>query len=134
MADAIMVAARGMIGAPFHLHGRCAASGVDCVGLVVLALEQAGNRHARAAAPQGYRLRGGSVPLWEAGLRRAGLSPVAQGQRPGDVVLVEAGVAQFHLMIGTDAGHVHAHAGLGRVVETPGPSPWPVVGRWRCGG
>lgn len=127
---AIMAAARAMIGAPFRLHGRSAITGVDCVGLVMLALEQAGNIRARGAVPHGYRLRGGAMVVPEAGLRRAGLSPVGQDQ-PGDVALVEAGVAQFHLMIVTDAGHVHAHAGLGRVVEMPGPSPWPVISRWR---
>ena len=46
-------------------------------------------------------------------------------------LLVQAGPAQFHLMIATDGGHVHAHAGLGKVVEMPGASPWPVLGRWR---
>lgn len=38
---------------------------------------------------------------------------------------------QLHLMIGTRDGIVHAHAGLGRVVLTPGPSPWPLLGAWR---
>lgn len=141
--EAIMNAARSMIGASFRLHGRSAATGLDCVGLVMLALERAGNGDARKATPQGYRLRGGAIAPVEAGLRRAGLSPVApvragaagtaveMDTRPGDILLVEAGVAQFHLMIATDAGHVHAHAGLGHVVEMPGPSPWPVLSRWR---
>jgi uncharacterized protein YfaT (DUF1175 family) len=60
------------------------------------------------------------------------LRPV-RAARPGDLVLVRAGVAQFHLMIATHGGHVHAHAGLGLVVEMPGVSPWPVLGRWRWG-
>ena len=47
------------------------------------------------------------------------------------LALVRPGPLQLHLMIGTGAGFVHAHAGLGRVVETPGLSPWPVLGWWR---
>lgn len=125
---AIVAAARSLVGASFRLHGRDAATGLDCVGLVAAALAGAGHR---CAAPNGYRLRGGALALHEARLRAAGLAP-ATGERPGDVVLVETGVAQFHLMIATGGGHIHAHAGLGRVVDMPGPSPWPVRSRWRC--
>jgi len=128
--EAIVAAARGLVGAPFRLHGRDPAMGLDCVGVVALALVAAGCRGVARAVPDGYRLRGGALALHEARLRAAGLVR-AGGQRPGDVLLVEAGVAQFHLMIATGDGHVHAHAGLGRVVDMPGPSPWPVLGRWR---
>ena len=31
----------------------------------------------------------------------------------------------------TDRGFVHAHAGIGRVVETPGEPEWPVIGTYR---
>ncbi len=48
------------------------------------------------------------------------------------LALVRPGPLQLHLMIGTGAGFVHAHAGLGRVVEMPGVSPWPVIGWWRA--
>ena len=84
------------------------------------------------SAPTGYALRGGAasdiVSLLDAGLARA------QGQRPGDVVLAEAGPAQWHLAVRTAAGVVHANAGLRRVVERPGMLPWPVVGAWRMEG
>ena len=58
-------------------------------------------------------------------------APPAAPSDPGDLALVRPGPLQLHLMIGTGAGFVHAHAGLGRVVETPGLSPWPVLGWWR---
>src|SRR3546814_11269985 len=49
---------------------------------------------------------------------------------PGDIVLVQAGVRQFHVMVFTGEGFIHAHAGLRRVVAMPGESPWPVIGVW----
>jgi hypothetical protein len=66
----------------------------------------------------------------EAFLSRAGLATVAQAA-PGDVLLVESGPMQLHLMIRTGEGLVHAHASLGRVVRMPLPSPWPVLSVWR---
>jgi len=38
---------------------------------------------------------------------------------------------QLHLGIRTTAGFVHAHARIGRVVETPGQPEWPVLGFFR---
>lgn len=131
-ADKIVSAARALIGVPFRLHGRSADTGVDCIGLVTLALERAGHRTVRALTPMAYSIRGGSAGAFGDGLRQAGLRPV-RNETPGDLILVQAGVAQFHLMIASDCGHIHAHAGLGRVVEMPGASPWPVIGRWRWG-
>ena len=64
-------------------------------------------------------------------MQAAGLSEAATAQG-GDLALVRPGPLQLHLMIVTPGGHVHAHAGLGRVVETPGASPWPVIGHWRA--
>lgn len=130
--ERIVAAARSTVGVPFRLHGRSADTGLDCIGLVVLALEQAGHRDVRTLTPAAYSIRGGSVEALADGLRTARLRPVRKAAA-GDLVLVQAGVAQFHLMIATPEGHVHAHAGLGRVVEMPGVSPWPVIGRWRWG-
>jgi hypothetical protein len=38
---------------------------------------------------------------------------------------------QLHLGVRTADGFVHAHAGLRRVVETPGAPQWPVLGVYR---
>jgi hypothetical protein len=64
-------------------------------------------------------------------LRVAGLVP-ADRERPGDILLADSGPLQVHLMIRARCGLVHAHAGLGRVVLMPCPSPWPVRGIWRA--
>ena len=130
--DRIVAAARDLIGAPFRLHGRNVRTGVDCIGLAVLSLERAGHRRVTMLAPERYSIRGGRPADFAESLMRAGLRR-ARTARPGDLVLVEADVAQFHLMIATGSGHVHAHAGLGLVVEMPGASPWPVLGNWRWG-
>jgi hypothetical protein len=38
---------------------------------------------------------------------------------------------QLHLAIRCAQGFVHAHAGIGRVVETPGEPQWPVLAVYR---
>jgi cell wall-associated NlpC family hydrolase len=128
MGEALAREALGLVGVPFRLHGRT-GTGVDCVGLVALAAWRAGHR---GVAPDRYGLRGGRVAQFRAWLAAAGLRQVERMQ-PGDVVLVQAGVRQFHLMVFTGAGFVHAHAGLRRVVAMPGDSPWPMIGIWRAG-
>ena len=127
-AAEIVAAARALVGVPCRLHGR-GMGGLDCVGVAALALG--------CEAPCAYGLRSGDVARAETGLRAAGMRPVVDetagetGGGAGDLALVRPGPLQLHLMIGTGDGFVHAHAGLGRVVETPGPSPWPVIGWWR---
>lgn len=127
MGEAIAAAARALVGARFRLHGRDAATGLDCVGVVALACGRA------ADAPRGYALRGGSSARFGALLGAAGLVRTCVPSA-GDIALVEAGPAQFHLAVLTETGFVHADAGLGRVVERPGALPWPVIGYWRTGG
>ncbi len=51
---ALARAAAALIGAPFRLHGRDPAKGVDCVGLVSAALAAIGRK---AEAPSAYGLR-----------------------------------------------------------------------------
>lgn len=120
-AAEIVAAARALLGVPFRLHGRDAA-GVDCVGVVALAL--------RLGVPQDYGLRSGDALRAERWLAATGLRRVERPM-PGDVALVRPGPLQLHAIVHVPGGFVHAHAGLGRVVETPGPCPWPVIGHWR---
>lgn len=116
-----------MVGVPFRLHGRSDA-GVDCVGLAALAHDRAGFR---GALPPAYGLRSGDAGRAALWLEQAGLRAVAD-EAAGDVLLVRPGPLQLHLMIRVEGGFVHAHAGLRRVVEMPGPSPWAVIGAWRA--
>src|SRR3546814_3642178 len=109
--EAVVRSARALLGVPFRLHGRSADMGVDCVGLVALAAWRAGHE---GEAPDRYGLRGGRVEQFENWLAAAGLRRVSR-MVPGDIVLVQAGVRQFHVMVFTGEGFIHAHAGLRRV-------------------
>lgn len=121
---AIERAAIGAVGTRFRLHGR-GAEGLDCVGLVALALRAGGYV---GEVPTGYSLRGGDWGLLERVLVR-----VADAEA-GDVLLMAAGPGQVHFGIRTTGGFVHADASLRRVVERPGVPPWPVLGVWRMEG
>lgn len=117
-----------LVGTPFRLRGRDPQTGLDCVGLAMTAFGRAG---LRVIEPPSYRLRGTSRERAEAFLRLAGLMP-AETERAGDLILTQSGPMQLHLMIRANAGFVHAHAGLGRVVLMPGPIPTPALSLWRA--
>jgi hypothetical protein len=122
-------AARACLGARFRPQGRDVALGLDCVGLVAVAFRAAGYE---ASVPRGYPLRGGNGAAFAAVIEAGGLRPVAPDEAgEGDLLLLLAGPAQFHLAVRTDTGFVHADAGLRRVIETPGQPPWPILGAWR---
>jgi lipoprotein Spr len=124
-SETIVARARALIGVRFRPQGRSPASGLDCIGVVAAAI----------GAPDPHRdypLRGGSAARLRAGLAAAGLRAV-KAARPGDVLVLQPGPAQLHLGIFTGAGLVHGDAGLGRVVERPGPAPWAILSIWRTG-
>jgi lipoprotein Spr len=126
--ERIAAAALALVGTPFRLHGRSEA-GLDCVGLAALAMARAGRPK---NVPQHYALRGGKPERFALWLGAAGLRRVRKA-KAGDLLLVRTGPGQFHLMLRAGSGCVHAHAGLGRVVEMPGDPVWPVIGIWRDG-
>ena len=118
-----------LVGVPFLLHGRSADAGLDCVGLAGLCLSAAGED---AAVPADYRLRGQHSARVCAYFDERHFSRVSDGSVvAGDILLLEPGVRQIHLAVVTHAGAVHAHMGLGRVVATPLPLPWPTIAQWR---
>lgn len=126
------IAARacGHIGVKFQLHGRTSESGFDCVGLLADALMSVGFH---APIPEGYSLRGQLNYTALAYFDRAQFAKIglAGPRMSGDFSLVQIVPRQLHLVILADDGFVHAHAGLRRVVLTPGPVPWPIIGQWR---
>lgn len=135
MSSAVVAAARGAVGVRFRLHGRDPAYGLDCVGLAALAIRAGAIRAGggQTLIPTGYALRSGDSDAAAAMIEVAGLIRADHGQ-PGDLLLCRAGPGQLHLVIDSGApggGFIHADAQLRRVVERPGPPPWPVIGRWR---
>jgi len=124
-AERVVARARALIGVRFRPQGRSAASGLDCIGVVAAAIDA-------PDPPRDYALRGGSAARLEAGLAAVGLRRVGEG-RPGDVLVFAPGPGQLHVGISTSTGLVHGDAGLRRVVERPGPPPWPASSIWRIG-
>ena len=79
-----------------------------------------------------YGLRGGDAAAVNAQFDACGFFRVApDAAEAGDALLVRAGPGQLHLVILTDIGFLHADATLRRVVEAPGPVPWPALSAWR---
>jgi len=123
----LLAAARSLIGVRFRAQGRDPALGLDCVGLVAVALARAG---AEVTLPRDYRLRRGTLPP-------LALPPglvACDGARPGDVLLLRVSPAQLHLALRAERGLLHADNVAGRVVERPGEAPWPLVAAWRWRG
>jgi cell wall-associated NlpC family hydrolase len=117
--------ARALVGTRFRAQGR-GPEGLDCVGVVlgVFAIPAQGLR-------TDYALRGDNLDELRGELRRQ-FRQISKSQlRPGDVMLLQAGEGQPHLGIRTAEGFVHAHAGIRRVVETPGLPELPLIGIYR---
>jgi cell wall-associated NlpC family hydrolase len=125
---ALAEAAERFVGAPFRFRGRDPGSGLDCVGLVAAALERIGVP-LPPIAPYAFRQRDFAAQI--AGAAAAGFDEVAGAPQAGDVLLLRPGPAQVHLAIVGAGGLIHAHAGLGRIVLTPPPLPWPIERHWR---
>lgn len=117
--------ARALVGTRFRPQGR-GEGGLDCVGLVLSTFGIS-----PSLVRRDYRMRGDHRREIESGMS-GGFRPVAFDQaRPGDVMLMLVASDQLHLGIRTRDGFVHAHAGIGRIVETPGLPEWPVVAVYR---
>lgn len=124
-AGQIVARARACVGVQFRPQGRDPAIGLDCAGL-------AGAAFGIAGLPADYRLRGGDPAVFATMIASFGFSRV-ENAGAGDLAIVETGPRHYHLIILTGEGFIHAHAGLRRVVETPGPCPWPILSVWRRG-
>jgi len=122
-------AAQDLIGTPFRLHGRDPASGLDCIGLLGGAMARRGQP---ISLPTGYTLRLSDPAPWLPDPATLGFAAASAPVLPGDVVLLQLGVAQFHLAIAAAPhGWIHAHAGLRRVVLTPELPEGRIAHHWR---
>lgn len=118
--------ARALVGSRFRPQGRNPQTGLDCVGLVL-----ATYGIAAASVRRDYRLRGDHRPEVERELATH-FTTRRNGQcGTGDLMLCSVAPDQLHLAISCGASFVHADARLGRIVETPGAPPWPVLSTYR---
>lgn len=120
---AAVAAARAGVGTRFRPQGRAPGLGLDCVGVALLAMAGAG---IPAPVLPAYTLGGDHRELLAAACRGLGLRHVPPG-RPGDFIVFSLAEGHVHLAVLSEAGIIHAHAGLGRVVEGPVPDDWPVL-------
>ncbi|MXP11015.1 peptidoglycan endopeptidase [Pseudoblastomonas halimionae] len=126
--DALAAAARALVGTRFRLGGRDPARGLDCFGVLDAALRAIGRT---SSLPSGYRQRRIGLPDLDPWFAANTLARCEAPVRAGDVMLLDCGSAQPHLAILTSTGFVHAHARVGRVLETTGHPPWPSIARAR---
>lgn len=117
--------AQALVGTRFRAQGR-GEGGLDCIGVVLATFGIEAD-----AVRADYALRAVDPRQLCEGLLRY-FRRISPGQmRAGDVLLLSAGDRQLHLAVRTSQGFVHAHAGLRRVVETPGSPDWPLLGVYR---
>ncbi len=83
----------------------------------------------RFAVPR-YALGGDGEVLLEAALAGQGCIAVVAPE-PGDLIVAAPAPGRRHLGVVVPGGVVHAHAGLGCVVEGPLDLAWAITGAWR---
>lgn len=118
--------ARALVGTRFRPQGRSPGLGLDCLGLVLCVFGLPGEN-----VRCDYRLRGHHRRELMRGLDRNFRRVATSQRRAGDILLLQVAPDQLHLAIVTGLGFVHADARLGKVVETPGAPPWPIIGAFR---
>jgi cell wall-associated NlpC family hydrolase len=116
--------ARSLVGCDFRSQGRDPEVGLDCIGLVLQVFLIPSEQVRRD-----YRLRESHMSELETQLSRF-FRPVATPQA-ADVLLCRISHAQTHLAVHCGGSFIHAHAGLRRVVETPGQPDWPIAAAFR---
>jgi murein DD-endopeptidase / murein LD-carboxypeptidase len=126
-AEAIVAAGRALIGVRFRPQGRSIEHGLDCIGVAIMATGIEGRAVRRDYGLRGFDLEEVHRDFDASGF--VGLAPAAA--EPGDILVTSPGPAQLHLVLKTDFGYLHADLRLRRVVEVPGPVPWPVLSAWR---
>lgn len=122
-------AADGLVGTPYRLHGRDPDTGLDCVGLVLSAIAAAGRQPSELPT---YGLRNLSLDRLLPFAAKNGFVEATGSPREGDLLLINSGPAQHHLMIARDRStYVHAHAGRRQVVRQSGLQQASIVHHWR---
>ena len=110
----MIAAARACLGTPFHHQGRSPGIGLDCIGLVIVALQALG-LNVQDRADYGRRPDGRSLV---AALDAHGAVRV-EAWRAGDVLLFRYDRQPQHVALATSEDTmIHSFAPAGKVVET----------------
>jgi hypothetical protein len=117
--------ARALVGTRFRPQGR-SSDGLDCVGVVLATFGID-----PASARRDYGFRNQDPVRLDAELLKHFRQLPTRRLAPGDVMMMTIAERQLHLAVRTEHGFVHAHAGLRRVVETPGLPDWTIVRAYR---
>ncbi|MEO6247508.1 MAG: NlpC/P60 family protein [Sphingomicrobium sp.] len=117
----VVARARGLIGTRFRLQGRATETGIDCLGLVIVAFGLPVNIGRR-----NYPMRGVARAEIEAGLAPWFKRIARTRVEAGDLLLLQPGPGVLHLGVSSGSGMIHADVRHG-VVERPGAPPWPMV-------
>jgi NlpC/P60 family putative phage cell wall peptidase len=113
-------AARACLGTPFHHQGRSPGLGLDCIGLVIVALKAA-NIPVSDRTDYSRRPNGSSLV---AALEAHHAQPVID-IGPGNVLLFRFDKQPQHVALATSATTmIHAFAPAGQVVETSMDDYW----------
>ena len=131
----IVDAVRQCIGTRFRAQGRLKGVGLDCIGVALIAGQAAG-----IVAPKlpAYRLGDSEADLLDNFMRSLGLQAQTSGA-PGDLWVFAPGHQRRHLAIQatlavpqvSPISFVHAHGGIGVVVEAPVAVEFLPMGIWR---
>jgi len=122
-------AAAELEGTPFRLHGRSEEFGLDCIGLVIAALNAVGQTMPKLPD---YRLRNLAIGDPASLAAQAGFEQSSGEIHAGDLLLVKPGPAQFHFLIALGGDrYVHSDASLRRVATMRGPLRWSVLDQFR---
>ncbi len=128
----MIAAARACLNTPFHHQGRLPGVGLDCIGLVVVALRAVGvevrDRQDYSTRPDGKSL--------ERALVEHGAVKV-DSFRAGDILLFRYDQQPQHVALATSANTmIHSFAPAGRVVETNIGAYWRrrLLGAYRMDG
>jgi murein DD-endopeptidase / murein LD-carboxypeptidase len=127
---AAIAAARAGLGTPFRPQGRIPGLGLDCIGVALLAADGAGVAVERLPA---YALSGDHGRLLAETMAALGCRKVRRAL-PGDIVEYRLAPRHRHLAVMTATGIIHAHAGLGKMVEGPVPGDWAIAAIWALPG
>lgn len=113
-AQRVIAAARACLGTPFHHQGRAPKAGLDCIGLIVIALQSIGivvrDRLDYGVRPDGISLL--------AALKEHGAEKVSEIEA-GDILLFRFDHQPQHVALATEGDKmIHSFAPAGGVVET----------------